>query len=164
MSCCLSQMLFVSVAQRCLSFTPECIASRKLTSTLVSPYLLCAQVIAVIFLIQLRLNEKWVGGGIDPWPHLSVPLLFLRQECTGMSLSSHHWADHKQTNTAHTEVIDQYECREEIQIIGIKRFMRKLEHEGGNINQNFTDVLHYNDSCSVFHETIAEGSSSKGSV
>lgn len=43
------------------------------------PYLLCAQVIALIFLIQPRLNEKWVGGGIDPWPHLSAPDLSLRK-------------------------------------------------------------------------------------
>lgn len=38
------------------------------------PYLLCAQVIAVIFLIQPRLI--CMGGGIDPWPHLSAPHLF----------------------------------------------------------------------------------------
>lgn len=39
------------------------------------PYLLCAQVIALIFLIQPRLI--CMGGGIDLWAHLRVPHLLL---------------------------------------------------------------------------------------
>lgn len=56
------------------------------------PYLLCAQVIAVIFLIQLRLI--CMGGGIDPRPHVSVPHLLLRKhsrlECAVLKCHSHH--------------------------------------------------------------------------
>lgn len=63
------------------------------------PYLLCAQVIAVIFLIQPKLNEKWVGGVIDPWPYLSVPHLFFRKH-SGMIAGPkkkhcHHWTDNR---------------------------------------------------------------------
>lgn len=66
------------------------------------PYLLCAQVIAVIFLIQPRLI--CMGGGIDPWPHLSAPHLFLRKHsgrsalCWNVTLNTGLTTDAHKTN------------------------------------------------------------------
>lgn len=85
--------------------------------TLCRPYLLCAQVIAVIFLIQPKLNEKWVGGGIDPWAHLSEPHLSLRRH-SGRSAWKCHCSslDWPQAHTAHIKLITQFDRREEKKI------------------------------------------------
>lgn len=59
------------------------------------PYLLCAQVIAVIFLIQPKLI--CMGGGIDPWSHLRATHLFLWKHSGRSALCSnvisHDWSD-----------------------------------------------------------------------
>lgn len=55
-----------------------------------------------------------MGGGIDPWPHLSAPRLLLRKHSgTGLKCHSHHWSDHRHTQTILHRLGAQYNHREE---------------------------------------------------